>query len=136
MSGLEKSETCMTMQLTTEQRVFLVPEWIRTGSLQQVAEAFGQLYACYQVIVMNKANSDLASSYCTRSVMRDPSVILLVSDDRGQHEFSNKVHTYRKYLLVTFLQDTLYIISRRRCTVVEMKNRSSLTHAALVDIGL
>ena len=32
------------MQLTTEQRVFVVTEWLRTGSLQQVSEAFGQRF--------------------------------------------------------------------------------------------
>ena len=38
------SLACPTMQLTTEQRVFLVNEWIRTGSLQQVAAAFRLQY--------------------------------------------------------------------------------------------
>ena len=32
--------TRLTMQLTTEQRVFLMTEWTHSGSLQQVAQAF------------------------------------------------------------------------------------------------
>ena len=33
------------MQLTTEQRVFLVTEWIHSGSLQQVAQAFHRRFS-------------------------------------------------------------------------------------------
>ena len=33
-----------TMQLTTEQRVFVVSEWLRTGSLQQVSQAFAERF--------------------------------------------------------------------------------------------
>ena len=32
------------MQLTTEQRVFVVTEWMRTGSLQQVADEFAERF--------------------------------------------------------------------------------------------
>ena len=41
--NLNSLKHCM-MQLTTEQRVFCVTEWIRTGSLQEVANRFGERF--------------------------------------------------------------------------------------------
>ena len=32
------------MQLTTEQHVFVVTEWMKTGSLQQVADEFAEQF--------------------------------------------------------------------------------------------
>ena len=45
-AACEKSFACLrlTMQLTTEQRVFLMTEWTHSGSLQQVAQAFRQRF--------------------------------------------------------------------------------------------
>ena len=40
---LTSQKNCM-MQLTTEQRVFVVTEWIRTGCLQEVADRFGERF--------------------------------------------------------------------------------------------